>query len=215
MEFVYVVKRRDLFDRRYPHGLELLPPEEIAAYVERIRASGFFVERRHAEGDPELQQIIPYGVVVRGGDVFLMRRLSGAGEARLRGKRSIGVGGHVNPVDGLSEASEILTEALRREVDEEVAIEGGYRSRVAGILNDDSTEVGAVHFGLVSVVEVSGNVTIREHEGLEGRFVSRDVLDALCESERETFETWSSLLVDRMDELLCDRKPTAASALVA
>lgn len=193
-----MIKRRELFERRFPHGLEILAEAETAALVERIRTRGFFVERRHAETDAALKQVIPYCVVVRGSEVFLTRRSTKGGDARLFGKRSIGVGGHINPVDG----ADVLGLGLRREIDEELAIEGPWDARPVGVINDDSTDVGSVHVGLVHVVRVEGGVRVRETETLSGGFVPAEELVRVCRDERDTFETWSALLVDRLAEVL-------------
>jgi predicted NUDIX family phosphoesterase len=204
MEFVYVVKRYDLFERSFPHGLQICGEDDMAPLLARIAEHGFFVERRHAELDSTMKQIIPYCVVARGQDVFLTRRLAAGGEARLHGKRSIGIGGHVNPVDGVggSEGGDVLREGLRRELDEELVIGGSWNSRPVGILNDDSTDVGSVHLGLVSVVDVDGDVAVRETEALEGEFVGVDELERLCREERGSFETWSALVIDRLPQIL-------------
>jgi predicted NUDIX family phosphoesterase len=202
MEFVYVVKRYDLFERSFPHGLDLLDLEERVSLEQRIREHGFFVERRHAELDSSFKQVIPYCLVVRGGQVFVMRRLSGGGEARLHGKRSVGVGGHINPVDGLGAGDDIVAEGLRREVSEELHIDGPWDVHTVGLLNDDSTDVGSVHVGLVGIVTTDADVRVRETETLEGEFVSVDQLRRLLVDERETFETWSALVLDRMDAIL-------------
>jgi hypothetical protein len=37
---------------------------------------------------------------------------------------------------------------------------------------------------------------------MSGRFVPRAELIELCRRERDRFETWSSLLVDRLDDVL-------------
>jgi predicted NUDIX family phosphoesterase len=198
VEFVYVVKRRELFERGFPHGLEILAEAEMSALVGRIRARGFFVERRHAETDASLKQVIPYCVVARGAEVFLTRRSSKGGDARLFGKRSIGVGGHINPVDG----ADVLGLGLAREIEEELAIEGPWDARPAGVINDDSTDVGSVHVGLVHVVRVEADVRVRETETLTGGFVPAEELARLCRDERDTFETWSALLVDRLPDVL-------------
>jgi predicted NUDIX family phosphoesterase len=198
VEFVYVVKRYELFERAFPQGFDVRDEAGMAAVVERIRARGFFVERRHAETDAALKQVIPYCLVVRGGDVFLTRRTKGGGDARLFGKRSIGIGGHVNPVDG----ADVLGLSLVREIEEELTIDGPWTARAAGLINDDSTDVGSVHFGLVHVVAVSGDVRIRETHALTGGFVAAGELRRLCAAERDTFETWSALIVDRLGEIL-------------
>ena len=200
MEFVLVVPRARLFDDRYPHGFEPFRPGDRERLLERVREHGFFVERRHAERDPMLKQVIPYALLDRGDDVFLMRRLPRGGEARLHGKLSVGVGGHVNPVDGAADALDALDAGLRREVAEEVEVEGPWEASPVGLINDDATPVGAVHFGLVYRVRVEGEVRVREQDALEGSFSPRSEVLARLARERERFETWSALLLDRLDE---------------
>jgi predicted NUDIX family phosphoesterase len=198
VEFVLVVPRARLFDDRYPHGFEPFGPGDRERILGRIRDHGFFVERRHAERDPMLKQVIPYALLERGDDLFLMRRLPRGGEARLHGKLSVGVGGHVNPVDGAADA---LEAGLRREIEEEVAIDGAWEAAAAGLLNDDATAVGAVHFGLVYRVRTEAAVRVRETDALEGSFVPRGEVLRLLRDERPRFETWSALLLDRLGDL--------------
>jgi predicted NUDIX family phosphoesterase len=199
MEFVLVVPRARLFDDRYPHGFEPFSGEERSRVVDRVREHGFFVERRHAERDPSLKQVIPYALFERDGAIFLMRRLGKGGEARLHGKLSVGVGGHINPVDGAADA---LDAGLRREIDEEVEVDGTFTAEPVGVLNDDSTAVGAVHFGLVYRVRPTGPVRVREREALEGSLTPRAEVLRLLREERPRFETWSALLLDRLDAVL-------------
>lgn len=195
MEFVLVVPRYRLFPQRFPHGFEPFADGERDGWLDRIREHGFFVERRHAETQPDLKQVIPYATFERGDDLFLMRRLGKGGEARLHGKLSVGVGGHINPVDGAADA---LDAGLRREIEEEVAVDGTWRAEPAGVLNDDSTAVGAVHFGLVYRVFVEGDVRVRENDALEGSLTPRAEVARLLREERPRFETWSALLLDRL-----------------
>ena len=205
MEFVYVVPRETLFPECYPHGLVPFGEELDAAMFEAlIRDEGFFVEREYAERTPTLKQVFPYTVVSRGDEVFLLRRLSGGGEARLRDKLSIGVGGHVNPIDVASEGPRNpVAAATQREIDEEIVLEGAHEVRAVGILNDDSNPVGAVHVGWVQVLELEagGGARIREEDVLEGSFVSRDELISL-RAEGANLETWSALLVENLHDVL-------------
>ena len=57
MEFVFVVKRSELFDLSFPHGfvprVAADPQDRVATWTRRIRERGFFVERRWAEKDAE------------------------------------------------------------------------------------------------------------------------------------------------------------------
>ena len=81
--------------------------------------------------------------------------------------------------------------------------------RRLGILNDDSNPVGAVHVGVVQVITVQGSVEIRERDQLEGKLVTFDELKSML-AQGVNFETWSSLLIRRLDEIL--PKPTAVAS---
>ena len=171
MEFVYVVKRYDLFDRSFPHGF-VTEPEAVAEWTRRIRSKGFFLERRQAEQDSSFKQVIPYTLVLHGEQVLLLRRLAKGGEARLHGKLSIGVGGHINPVDGgPAEGSDLLDAGCRRELEEEIEIRSPYALQPVGIINDDASDVGSVHFGLVNLARCERpDVGIREGDLIADKY---------------------------------------------
>ena len=206
-EQVFVIPRETLFPHGAPRGL--VPAD--ADFFRRVQEHGFFADRDAVEEDRTLKQVIPYALVERDDEVFLFRRTNGGGERRLYGRRSVGVGGHVNPPDE-NGAGDVVLRALRREVTEEPCVPDGWRARVVGILNDDSTAVGSVHVGVVAVVDPGpGTVKVREEDTMSGSFVSRaDLLD-LHARERSTFESWSALLLDRLDEVLQWRQPRVSS----
>ena len=199
MEFVYVVKRYDLFDLAFPHGFRRPWEVPLDDYLERIRRRGFFVERRHAENDSGLKQVIPYCVLTRGESVFLLRRKETGGESRLFNLHSIGVGGHINPVDG---ATDVLHAGLTRELEEEVVITGPWGAEPLGVINDESQPVGSVHFGLVYGIRPEGEVAVRETDQLEGRWTPAPRLLEMLAEDRSAFESWSALILDRIGEIL-------------
>ncbi len=213
MEFVFVVPREKLFPDYFPQGWKPFSTGDgsegltLEEFQTRCLGEGFFVERDYAERRPELKQVIPYGIVTCEERVLLVRRTKGGGEARLHDKLSIGIGGHINPVDAGSgtgrEAilSELFSTATRREIEEELTIEGTFAARPVGLLNDDSNPVGAVHVGLVQWVQVRGSVQIREHDQLAGELVPVGELRERL-TEGANFETWSRLLVEHLDDLL-------------
>ena len=227
MEFVLVVPRNALFPDFYPHGF--VPFGEASgrgsaseqatfsrhAFERAVAQSGFFVERARAETNPEWKQVIPYSIVECDGGILLLRRLPQGGETRLHDKHSIGVGGHINPQDQgaisstASSRVDPIDAGTRREVEEELTVRGEYDVQRIGILNDDSNPVGAVHVGVIQVINVRGSVEIRERDQLEGRFVTIDELRAML-AQGTNFETWSSLLIRRLDEIL--PKPTAVAS---
>ena len=205
MEFVFVIPRAELFRDCYPQGLLPLDAKLRREFDSHVQNAGYFVERAHAEKDPSLKQVIPYSIVHTAEGVLLMRRLAKGGEDRLHDKLSIGVGGHINPVDlEPGQGRDPIPAGTRREVAEELDVQGTYKVRAVGLLNDDSNPVGAVHVGLVQVLELDGTVTIREEDTLEGRIVSTAELRDL-QAQGANFETWSSILIEHIDALIPDR----------
>jgi predicted NUDIX family phosphoesterase len=200
MEFVYVAPREALFPACYPQGFEAFPSErESRDFLARVAAHGFFVERERAERSPSWKQVIPYCVVASGERVLLTRRRAKGGEARLHDKLSIGIGGHINPIDRV-DGKELVLAAARREILEELEVRGEFELRLAGYMNDDSNPVGAVHVGLVFGAIATGPVRIREEDVLEGDLVAPEELHARL-ARGEDFETWSATLIAHLDEL--------------
>ena len=119
-------------------------------------ANNFFMDRAAAEDDPSHKQIIPYCVFHHQGKVLHYTRGKTSGESRLHAQGSVGVGGHINPVDAgenyLGQATYYA--AVEREIDEELNIKGDHNNRIVGLINDDSNPVGQVHLGIVHLFEL-------------------------------------------------------------
>jgi predicted NUDIX family phosphoesterase len=152
---------------------------------------GRYLERPIAEESPEWKQLIPYVVVRDGEDTFLMERTAAGGDPRLHRKASIGVGGHLNPVD---RGQDPLMAGLAREWAEEMEASWQPGFELVGMLNDDSNPVGAVHLGVVFTVQASGPIRVRETEKLSGQMASAaDLADAW-----PRLETWSQLVAAQL-----------------
>lgn len=163
--------------------------EGMDAALEAAGRHGFFMAREAAEQDPAHKQVIPYLVLRDGERWFLMRRTRAGGDVRLHDRWSIGVGGHLNPGDADVEG------CLRREWAEELV--AGFVPDFApiGVLNDDTTAVGAVHLGFVYLADAAGReVAIRETHKLSGSFASTGQVAAV----HENMETWSRLVFDAL-----------------
>lgn len=200
MEFVFVAPREALFPECTPQGFHPFGSErEAAEFLGRLGTHGFFVERPRAERTPAWKQAIPYCVVTNPEGVLVMKRRAKGGEARLHDKLSIGVGGHINPIDD-EERGDLLLAAARREITEELEVSSEFELRLAGFLNDDSNPVGAVHVGLVFTANLTGPVRIREEDVLEGELVALEELRERAE-RGENFETWSRILIAHLDFL--------------
>lgn len=173
------------------HGMRDGRASDVADFIAR---HGAFHPRPAMEADPSWKQVIPYPVLRDGDAWFLMRRTKAGGDARLHDRYSIGVGGHVNPADGGLDGD--LGRALAREWHEELRVDFVPDFRFVGLLNDDSTPVGAVHLGLVYVGDAAGRpVEIRETEKLSGRFASSGEVAAVA----ERLETWSRIAFEFLE----------------
>jgi predicted NUDIX family phosphoesterase len=195
-----LVVRRALFDELGSfHGLNFEPEKYLSALLSR--GNNFFLPRAQAENDPTHKQIIPYALIVHGDSVLHYVRGKKAGEQRLVSKGSIGIGGHMNDTDESLFAwdENAYHTGVAREVNEELKIDSAYENRVVALLNDDTTEVGRVHLGIVHVFRLAEpKVQKRESMITNVSFLSRDELI----SRRDSLETWSQICVDSLDRLL-------------
>jgi predicted NUDIX family phosphoesterase len=149
-----------------------------------------FRPRSEVETDPTFLQLIPYVVLRHGGRVFSYRRGAAGTEARLRARRSIGVGGHISREDAAGGADPYRAGMLR-ELREEVAV-GNFTEAVAGFVFDPTTPVGAVHLGVVHLLELAEPaVTPREDAIIGEGFAAVGELLAAADE----FESWSRLVL--------------------
>ncbi len=147
--------------------------------------------RAAVETDPAFKQLIPYVVFRHGGDLFHYTRGAGGGEARLRAKRSVGVGGHISALD-LDGTADPYRTGMLRELAEEVEVDSPYTEQVLGLVYDPSTPVGEVHLGVVHLLTLDRPaVRPREADLTAAGFAP---LAELWE-QRAAFETWSQLVM--------------------
>ena len=198
-ENVLVVKRALLDQLGNFQGLNFEPRKYLDAILSR--GNNFFLRRDQAEKDPSHKQIIPYALLTHGDKVLHYVRGKKAGEQRLVAKGSIGIGGHMNESDeslfALDEAA--YRAGVEREVGEEIAINTKFEDRIVALLNDDSTEVGQVHLGVVHVFKLAEpKVEKREAMITNVAFLGKDELMA----RRDSLETWSQICLDSLERLI-------------
>jgi predicted NUDIX family phosphoesterase len=199
-EQVLVVERRVIEQAGMFQGLTF----DVERYLSCIFAPGVprFMPRSKAETDPTYKQLIPYVIVAAGGKYLSYVRGKQAGEKRLVGNRSIGIGGHINPADDMplfsGDFRETYRAAVEREVAEEVSLDGPHTDRVVALLNDDSTEVGRVHLGVVHYWSLA-TPTVRKREQMMTQldFLGTDEL----QQARDEMETWSQFCFDHLSEM--------------
>jgi predicted NUDIX family phosphoesterase len=199
-EEMILVVRRSLFDALGAfQGLNFDVERYLPAFL--ARENNFFMPRSAAETDPSFKQIIPYVLLTHQGRMLHYVRGKKAGEQRLVAKGSLGIGGHMNDSDeGLFAMDrDAYNIAVQREVGEELQLNSAYTNRTVAVLNDDSTEVGRVHLGVVHVFELETD-DVRKGEAMitELQFLDRPALAA----RRDAMETWSQICFDHLDRLL-------------
>lgn len=202
---------RNLFEKiGVFQGLSL----EVEKYLPVVTAQAnvLYLNRGEAEQARRYKQLIPYALIIHGDRILRYRRGKGGQETRLHGLYSVGVGGHISEEDtGLFTAGPGYHEAMRRELMEEVAIDVTREMAVA-VINDDSTDVGYVHLGIVHIVYVAGDAIANGRDGIVGaEFVS------LTEAAKNpgAYESWSRFCIENLDALLGKAAAIAPDRAVA
>ena len=196
-EQILVVERKKIEQVGMFHGLVL----DVQPYLDVV-FSGLpeFKLRSKMETNPDFKQLIPYVIMSCNGKYLTYLRGKRAGEKRLVGNRSIGIGGHINLIDDMSLLGfrDTYLNAVKREVEEEVNFGTGYTDRIVALLNDDTNEVGQVHLGIVHLWALdTEDVSRREQMIKQLTFMSMDELMAV----RDEMETWSQLCLDGLSQL--------------
>lgn len=164
-------------------------------FLTGLTSEAFFMPREDAERDPTFRQIIPYTLVCHNEKYLTVSRHKAQTESRLHNKLSIGIGGHINPIDG--EPENLLDAGLRRELSEELMTNdppGLLDLQLLGLLRDDSNEVGMVHLGLVLRWNTNTPVGIREADKMSGKYLALEEIHP----NKDNLESWSRLVFDKL-----------------
>ena len=158
-----------------------------------------YLNRSEAENDRRYKQLIPYVLLMANNKVLRYRRGKGGQETRLHGLYSVGIGGHISDEDhGLFSTGIGYEEGMRRELREEVAVEQ-VNAPAVGLINDDSTDVGYVHFGVVHIMRLDTESVAGRRSGIVGpEFIP--IVDAVADAA--SYESWSRFCLENLDALL-------------
>jgi len=196
-ERVLCFERKLLEDLGVFQGLSL----EVEKYLPVVTAASSltYLNRSDAEQDKRYKQLIPYILLISDGRILRYRRGKGGQETRLHGLYSVGIGGHISEEDhGLFSSDRGYQDGMRRELMEEVALDE-VKEAVVAVINDDSTEVGQVHFGVVHVMQVATeNVAGRRSGIVAPEFIP--IADAV--RDVAGYESWSCFCLENMAVLL-------------
>ena len=200
-ENVLVIKR-SLFDELGSfQGLNFEPEKYLSAIL--LRGNNLFLPRDQAEQNPAYKQIIPYALIVFENRVLHYVRGKKAGEQRLVAKGSIGIGGHMSEEKDKflwhTTDEQAYRAGVEREVNEEIKIDTPFEDRIVALLNDDTTDVGRVHLGIVHIFKLAAPKIEKREAMITGQtFLTKEELV----SRRESLESWSQICVDSLERLL-------------
>lgn len=183
-------------------AFEGMRTEGLDAAVSRLLdpANHFFMDRAAAEEDPSHKQLIPYCIFRCGNRILHYTRGKAGGEARLHAKISVGVGGHVNPIDTGDGRTgpEAYHAAVTREIEEELHLPEEHEHRIIGLLNDESNPVGQVHLGIVHLVDLKSDAVSSREDALTDLGFT-----PLADLNGDWFgrlETWSQFCIRHLSE---------------
>ena len=200
-EFVFVINLASL--EKMP-GLQANPFSRDGLDLIGFRVAmleGFFMSRADAEAEPVYKQVIPYVVFTAEDDQRLVYQRAGT-EERLVGGYSMGIGGHINPVDaeGCDWRADWVQNNMRRELSEELELQGltakdlVAKAGLKGLLFASDTPVNRVHLGVVYEVYVPDEDKAKFGMKSEGKDLTwKSVEDLLA---LDTLETWSRLILE-------------------
>src|SRR3989454_7062486 len=196
-ERVLCFERKLLDELGLFQGLSL----EVEKYLPVVTSPSrlVYLNRSDAEHDKRYKQLIPYVLLICNGRILRYRRGRGGQETRLHGLYSVGIGGHISDEDhGLFSNDLGYRDGMRRELREEVAIDEGKEAAVA-VINDDSTEVGCVHFGVVHVMDLANETIVGRRSGIVGpEFIP--IVEAV--RDPSGYESWSRFCLEHLEVLL-------------
>ena len=194
-EQILVVNRKELFNNEENHFYGFIEKNDDKTKEIINTFESYEVKRRgDMEEDPSFKQLIGYVLLkdINTNEVLVYKRLVGGGEARLHGKASVGIGGHMNEIEEKT-IFEMLKINAARELNEEVGVseeEDLENLQFIGLINDDETEVGQVHIGVVYECKVDkNNVEVKEDDTLVIKWMS-----GVEAKKEENYETWSEFL---------------------
>ena len=174
------------------NGVRLNPQDYLNAFLKPGVAH--FMDRELAEQSPQFKQIIAYAIFCHEGRVLAYSRTAKGNETRLHDKWSLGIGGHINPIDGLAENLSTYLAGVEREIREEITFSGDAQQQLYAVINDDTNEVGSVHLGIVHRFDLDSDEVAPNEKALAN--LGFRELDELAGPLYEKLETWSAICVD-------------------
>ncbi|KLO23697.1 MULTISPECIES: NUDIX domain-containing protein [unclassified Marinitoga] len=190
-EKVWVIDNEILNDINFYNGFTIVEQN----ILEKIFNNAYFIDREIAEKDESTKQIIPYVVIKnKKNKILVVQRTKKQTEKRLHNLYSVGIGGHINPIDKNKNSELTFYNGLNRELNEELYIDELKSLEYVGLILDDSTEVSRVHLGVLFIAYVS-NADIKEKENFKELWLN----ETEFKDFNGEFEGWSKIALRALE----------------
>jgi predicted NUDIX family phosphoesterase len=192
--------KRDLLPESWVQQKSVVPLE-LDKFIENCSSAGFeFIDRADAEKDPSYKQIIPY-IILQTKDFTQTAIYNRRGsEHRLHDLWSLGIGGHINPIDMVNQKDSfktIITKGMARELNEELDQRPVNDLPVfIGLISEDITDVGKVHLGAVFRI-----LTNSPESFIPGQELFQFTWEQTSRLDQLNFELWSKLTLELISGL--------------
>ena len=192
---------KDALDFEIPRYGFVADRNKVDTFEKLIAKHALFLPRSIAEKDPKFLIPIPCAAVIHKNQVLVLRRKE-QGHS-LHDTFAIWAGGHVVKSDASSNGIEqILTNALKRELSEEIFIRDDYEITPLGLVRTSENERASRHIGIVYRADLSSpHVALALHQkefretrgkSMSGRLVPTDRLLEIYDEMGD----WSKYIVD-------------------
>jgi predicted NUDIX family phosphoesterase len=160
-------------------------------------------QREMLENSPAFRQILPYTIFMKDGQVLCMQRTSKGGESKLHGKKSIGLGGHIDAPDivydfnGALDQPATYLRTVARELAEELTYDGQPVS--LGSARPEFTHflignkgVNQVHLGMLNIVHLGDQIDGSKFGTKDAGLTCLGMKDPAELVDDELMEDWSA-----------------------
>lgn len=190
-EKVWVVDNEILESIDFYNGFTIVEQK----ILENLFKNAYFIDRDLAEKDESKKQIIPYVVIKNEREqILVVQRTKKQTEKRLHNLYSVGIGGHINPIDKNDIPELTFYNGLNRELNEELYIDKLKSLEYVGLILDNSTEVSRVHLGFLFIAYVT-NADIREKENFNELWLEESEFKKF----NGNFEGWSKIALRALE----------------
>ena len=176
------------------NGVRRNPQDYLEAFLKPGVAR--YMDRALAEKSPQFKQLIGYAIFCHRGRILAYSRTAKGTETRLHDKWSLGIGGHINPIDGLTDSIHTYLTGMEREIREEISIPAAVGQELYAVINDDTDEVGSVHLGIVHRFELESEEVAPNEKKLDN--LGFHSLEELAGDLYPKLESWSAICVDAL-----------------